>query len=163
MDRQEFIRHLTDYMESHKQQLFRYVCYRVGDSADAEDILHDVYLRMIEGFGSTRTIDNMSAYVYRSLFHACVSARRDVQRLPLDSSEVVGLQAEAPSTFEDEFARIDAILACLPDTLAEVIRLRIHASMTFDNIAEALGVSAATAKRRYYQGLEILRLKYDVL
>ncbi|MDE5921285.1 MAG: hypothetical protein K2G82_06715, partial [Paramuribaculum sp.] len=62
MDRQEFIRHLTDYMESHKQQLFRYVCYRVGDSADAEDILHDVYLRMIEGFGSTRAIDNMSAY-----------------------------------------------------------------------------------------------------
>lgn len=55
------------------------------------------------------------------------------------------------------------MLSGLPETCSEVIRLRIYGSMTFDNIAEVLGVSAATAKRRYYQGLELLRLKYDVL
>lgn len=50
MDCKEFTRRLTEFMELHKQQLFRYACYRVGDPADAEDILHDIYLRMIENF-----------------------------------------------------------------------------------------------------------------
>ena len=70
MDRHKFIRQLTDYMESHKQQLFCYVCYHVGGAADAEDILHDVYLRMAEGYDASCPVGNMPGYVYRlSLIH----------------------------------------------------------------------------------------------
>lgn len=163
MDRHKFIRQLTDYMESHKQQFFRYVCYHVGSAADAEDILHDVYLRMAEGYDASCPVGNMPGYVYRSLFNACVSNARSVRCLSLDSPEVERLISEPSASFEDEFLRVSIMLSGLPETCSEVIRLRIYGSMTFDNIAEVLGVSAATAKRRYYQGLELLRLKYDVL
>ncbi|WP_289746408.1 RNA polymerase sigma factor [Paramuribaculum intestinale] len=163
MDRHKFIRQLTDYMESHKQQLFCYVCYHVGSAADAEDILHDVYLRMAEGYDGSCPVGNMPGYVYRSLFNACVSNARSVRCLSLDSPEVERLISEPSACFEDEFLRVSIMLSGLPETCSEVIRLRIYGSMTFDNIAEVLGVSAATAKRRYYQGLELLRLKYDVL
>ena len=160
-------------MELHKQQLFRHAGYRVGDQADAEDILHDIYLRMIENFDPSRPIGNLGAYVYSSLFHACVSARRDVRRmslhppdvprLSLDSPEVTELDAAPPATFEEEYARLTAILSHLPDNLAEVIRLKIFASMTFESIAEALDVSSTTAKRRYNHALELLRSKYHSL
>lgn len=163
MDCKEFTRRLTEFMELHKQQLFRYACYRLGDPADAEDILQDIYLRMIDRYDPAKPIGNIGAYVYRSLFHACVSARHDVSRIPLDSPEVTELDAASPAAFEEEYARLTAIISNLPDNLAEVIRLKIFASMTFDDIASSLDVSSTTAKRRYYQALELLRSKYHSL
>ncbi len=123
MDRHKFIRQLTDYMESHKQQLFRYVCYHVGSAADAEDILHDVYLRMAEGYDASCPVSNMPGYVYRSLFNACVSNARSVRCLSLDSPEVERLISEPSACFEDEFQRVSIMLSGLPETCSEVIDL----------------------------------------
>lgn len=61
-------------MMSNWQQLFCYACYRVGCAEDAEDILQSVYLRMLERFGPDEDVDNMAAYVYRSLSNACTSS-----------------------------------------------------------------------------------------
>ena len=47
MSQKEFIRRITELMERHKQELFRYACYRVASVEDAEDILQDVYLRIL--------------------------------------------------------------------------------------------------------------------
>ena len=48
-------------------------------------------------------------------------------------------------------------LSMLSPGESEVIRLKHFAQMTFEEIAERLGISANTAKTRYYRGLERLR------
>ena len=65
--------------------------------------------------------------------------------------------------FEEEVERIHTLVAAMPEESREVIRLKIYAGLTFDEVAETLGFSSSTAKRRYYEGLESLRKKYNLL
>ncbi|MDE5687927.1 MAG: RNA polymerase sigma factor [Paramuribaculum sp.] len=153
-----FIRNLTDYMEARKQSLFRYVCYRIGNPADAEDLLQEVYLQIADA--PERKVENLAAYVYRTLSNACstyIKMRRECQ-VALDCEEVMALSDET-SDFEEEYRRIDRLLSSIPSEQSEVIRLKIHAQMTFDEVAQAASITASTAKRRYYNGLELLRQK----
>lgn len=159
MTQKEFINRLTAYMTNNRQRLFCYVCYRVGCAEDAEDILQSVYLRMLESIGNGARVDNMAAYVYRSVSNACASRCDERRFVSLDSQEVK-MQCEKPADdFAEEHTRINRLLAMLPEECREAIRLKLHASLTFEEIAETLGISPSAAKRRYYQGLDILRSK----
>lgn len=159
MIQKEFTNRLTAYMMSNRQQLFCYACYRVGCAAEAEDILQNVYLRMLECFDSDKPLNNMAAYVYRSLANACATRCCAQRFVPLDSSEVEALYETPPDNFDDEYIRIERLLSILPEDCREVIRLKLHASLPFDDIAVTLGISSSAAKRRYYYGLETLRSK----
>lgn len=159
MTQKEFINRLTAYMMHNRQHLFCYACYRVGCAADAEDILQNVYLRMLESFDLGVRVDNIAAYVYRAVANACVSHCDCRRFVSLDSPEIKTLCETPPVNLDEEYARINRLLTLLPDDCREVIRLKIHASLTFKEIADTLDISPSAAKRRYYLGLETLRLK----
>ncbi len=59
-------------------------------------------------------------------------------------------------------AATTAALRALPPTLSEVIVARIWGGLTFEQIGEAVGCSAATAYRGYVAGLSALREKLGV-
>lgn len=161
MKDKEYIKTLTDTMESQKQRLFKYTCYRVGNEADAEDILQNVYLSMLERRPSTVAgPNNLQAYIFRSLVNACNDHQKCSKAFPLADFDTLDL-SEEPTNFEEEAVFIRRLLATLPEELQDFVRLRIYAEMTFDEVAETMGVSATTAKRRFYEGLDYLRLKYD--
>ena len=88
MKQTEFIRRLTDVMESHKQRLFRYACYRTGSVAEAEDILQDLYLRLLERQHEVEKAANLPAYIFRSLANACSSRTIAPHYVDLSSYEV---------------------------------------------------------------------------
>lgn len=145
-------------MEKHKQSLFRYACSRVGNAEDAEDILQDVYLRMLEKSGDGREIDNLEAYIFRTLVNACSARISPVIQTDLSEPEIAQLTEET-ADLEEEAQRITRLIGTMPAASREAVRLRIYASLTFDAIAATLNISATSAKRRYYEGLEYLRSK----
>lgn len=160
MKHNDYIRTLTETMESLKQRLFRYASYRVGNTADAEDILQNVYLNLIERKMKTATPGNLQAYIFRSVVNACNDHRKHAVSVPLPDYESLDI-SEEPTNFEEEAAYFQILIDAIPELFRDFIRLRIYADMTFDEIADTLGVSATTAKRRYYEGLDYLRLKYE--
>lgn len=125
-----------------------------------QDLLQEVYLQIADG--PEREVANLEAYVYRTLSNACstyIKRHRECEAT-LDSEEVMALSDES-SDFEEEYRRIDRLLSSLPPEQSEVIRLKIHAQMTFEEVAQAASITASTAKRRYYNGLELLRQKIN--
>lgn len=162
MKDKEYIKTLTEMMESQKQRLFKYACYRVGNEADAEDLLQNVYLSMLERRPSSATPVNLQAYIFRSLVNACYDHQKRTKTLPLPDIDTLDL-SEKPTNFEEEAVFIRSLMATMPEGLQDFVRLRIYAEMTFDEVAETMGVSATTAKRRFYEGLEYLRHKYDMI
>lgn len=144
-------------MEKHKQSLFRYACSRVGNAEDAEDILQDVYLRMLEKPGDGKEIDNLEAYIFRTLVNACSARISPVIQTDLSEPEIAQLTEETADL--EEAQRITLLIGTMPAASREAVRLRIYASLTFDAIAATLNISATSAKRRYYEGLEYLRSK----
>ena len=161
MNRKGYIRLLTETMESQKQRLFRYACYRLGNQQDAEDILQNVYLKLLESIEYRKHPKNLRAYIFRSVVNACSDYKKHesiASRISLHETLDI---AEEPSNFDEETVMINRLLESMPDYLRDFVRLKIYAEMTFDEVAETMEVSSTTAKRRFYEGLEYLRNKLN--
>lgn len=153
---------LTETMESQKQRLFRYACYRVGNQEDAEDILQNVYLKLLESTERSKLADNLNSYIFRSVVNACsdhLKGNASSKTLLYEALEI----AEEPSNFEEETVMINRLLESMPEYLRDYVRLKIYAEMTFDEVAATMRVSSTTAKRRFYEGIEYLRDKFNMI
>lgn len=163
MNRKGYIKLLTETMESQKQRLFRYACYRVGNQQDAEDILQNVYLNMLESTERRKHPDNLRSYIFRSVVNACsdyIKRKSTTSRnLACETLEI----AEEPSNFEEEAVIINNLVENMPEYLRDYVRLKIYAEMTFEEVADTMEVSSTTAKRRFYEGLEYLRDKFKMI
>lgn len=148
------IEQLGEWIDLYQDQLYRYAFFRLGNSADAEDVLQDAFLKVAS---STATINNPKAYLYRAVASACVDMlRRRGKSLPIDEKIITQSQSE-PSATEEEFRRIDQLLRKLPDQQSEVIRLHIHGEMKFTEIAEMMDSPVTTIKSRFASGIERLK------
>lgn len=153
-------------LEAERPGMLRYACYRLGNRADAEDAVQDVFVRvhqrMAQGDLEQR---NLAGYLYRTLANLCVSRQREVGRrtmVPLDESSVSPLfiQEQSVSEAEDlerEYQRISRLLRAIPDEQAEVIRLHYYGDKTFREMAEMLALPVTTVKSRFVYGLEKIR------
>ncbi|MBD5307680.1 MAG: sigma-70 family RNA polymerase sigma factor [Bacteroides sp.] len=159
METNNFTQRLTRLMEKHKQRLFRYACYRTGSITEAEDVLQDVYLKTLEKRSESEGIRNLEAYIVRSVINECASRCRMPEMIGLDEMAPSIAHCE-PADFQEEYQLINSLLRELPPDAREIVRLRIYASMTFDDIAAVMMLSKSTAKRRYYAALDTLRSKY---
>lgn len=151
---------LINILEREKERLFQYACYRLPNTADAEDALQDLYIAMVR---KVREIgmDDPKPYIYRALSNICTSKLRSIRyHEPLEGVDVC---AEAEN-FEEEFKIINSLLSWIPEEQAEVIRLHLHSEMTFAEVAEVLELPVATVKSRFRYGIghirdELKRLK----
>jgi RNA polymerase sigma-70 factor (ECF subfamily) len=139
--------------DRHGPALVAYACSFLTDAAAAEDVVHQVFLRLLGG--TTDVPDVPVAYVYRAVRNAALNARRDgARQQPLDPASTVF--AHAGGSPEAALA-LQAALAELPEEQREVLVMRIWSGLTLDEAARATGVPLHTAASRYRYALEKLR------
>ena len=141
-----------------------------GQTLEATALVHEAYLRLVapaSGDGSRESADgdqksgrwNSRGHFFaaaaeamrRILVNAAVRRNRvkhggDRQRVELDGSAIV---SDGPS---EEILVVDAALSKLAEAeplSAEVVKLKYFAGLSIPQIAEALGISARTADRRW--------------
>ncbi len=141
-----------------KERLFQYASYRMADIADAEDAVHDLFLALTAKKPMLGNVDNMRAYMFRSLINLCNERVRSknptVSMTDFPELDILEL---SPANFDEEFQIINRLLEHLPPEQNETIRLRLYAGLTFDEIAQTTQVNISTAKARFRYGIEKLR------
>lgn len=163
----------------YERPLWNFLRRFVGDAATAEDLLQEVFLRVLDGAGTWRGAAKVSTWIYTIARNLSVDhARRAAHRatVSLDGSAGGGIgSAVAPVALYERLpasapgpdvvlaesrakARIEAAVAELPLEQREVFLMREVTEMSFAEIATALGVSEATAKSRMRYALEKLRV-----
>ena len=149
---------LAELMQSERNDLFRYACYRLGSVAEAEDTLQDLYLSLSKHPSRLAEIDDLQGYVYRSLSNSCISRMRSRRKFTsTDALDTLSSDELAPKDFEQEFRLIERLMALLPDEQSEVIRLRIYGGRQFSEIAAICDIPITTAKSRFRYGIDKLR------
>ena len=126
-------------------------------AADAEDIVQEAFVKF---WRRNHNIDN------RALLYAAVrsialdSIRRDIRRARREATVL----AEADSVVEPHFELEDdtqsalaAAVDSLPRDQREVLVLKVWNDLTFNEIADALGISQNTAASRYRYALSNLK------
>lgn len=142
-----------------RDALLTYACYRLGNRSDAEDVLHDCYLRLHERFtdGQEGAKLNIRNYVFRSLSNLCTDRLADRTRhLTVDLGQQDVEETDTDNR-ESEYCRITSVLDRIPEEQAEVIRLRMYGNRSFAEISNILQVPLSTIKSRFLYGIEKIR------
>lgn len=142
-----------------RDALLTYACYRLGNRSDAEDVLHDCYLRLHERFtdGQEGAKLNIRNYVFRSLSNLCTDRLADRTRhLTVDLGQQDVEETDTDNR-ESEYCRITSVLNKIPEEQAEVIRLRMYGNRSFAEISNILQVPLSTVKSRFLYGIEKIR------
>jgi RNA polymerase sigma-70 factor (ECF subfamily) len=135
----------------------------LDDKFGAEDIVQDVFIKLVESIGTFRLTGSLKSYLA-----TCVANRsRDYIRKRIRQRNAMAKQeektsAEIKSTIHlainsEQLQKLSNALTELPYEQREVIALRIHGNLSFRQIAELQNVSTKTVQSRYRYGLDKLR------
>lgn len=150
---------------THKDRLLTLATAIVGDRAAAEDVLHDVFAGIARDREALSPRSLSGAYLTVATRNRAISLLRSrkVQNAYIEGEarrRAPGMDgpAEAASRAEEDEALMNLVSA-LPDELRRVLALRIWGEFGFAEIAEAENVSKSTARMRYVEALNCLKVR----
>jgi RNA polymerase sigma factor, sigma-70 family len=151
---------IFEILDAEKEKLFQYASYRLLNIKDVEDVLQNMYVKILDNPQRFLNVGNKRSYLYRTVSNECTDLIRANARIkPLSDEAFATLDRESlqPDNFEEEFMMINRLLTILPMEQSEVIRLRHHSNLSFQEIADIMEVPLPTAKARYRYGIEKIR------
>lgn len=138
--------------EIHGRALFAYACAFVRDPSDAEDVVQEVFLRLLRGVA---TGSLSPGYLFRAVRNGALNdIRRRSREVDLDG-EVQWLESSSDSS--ETALALQSALRVLPEEQREVVVMRVWGQLTFDEIAGVMDISPNTAASRYRYGLMKLK------
>lgn len=150
------------------QRIFRYIVSIVRDTAEAEDLTQETFLRAHQRRDALRDEGARTAWLYRIATHVCLDrlrqyARRSPQESETDLDDIDVPEHDTPSlqqTLEqDEMSEcVQGYLNRLSDSYRAVILLHDMHGLTAMEIAQLLGESLATIKIRLHRARRKLSL-----
>ena len=146
----------------HAKVLVLFACATLGERMRAQDIVQQVFLRLIER--PVNRPDNAQAYLFTAVRNTALNEMRSARRtVELDEDQPwfheQDLQAEARDVVSEKNLR--RALWRLPEEQREVTVMHVWGGMTFLAIAGVLGISANTAASRYRYALAQLRVQME--
>ena len=138
---------------------------RLGQEVDVDDCLQVVYLKMIQQ--SRKPGDDVAPAARRAwLFRVASNEAAGLWRRKASTDKMLSRHGADDTTLGDASekliltettAKVRQALTRLPDTLQDVVRLRIEENLTFQEIASQLDIPLGTALTRMRRALDRLR------
>jgi RNA polymerase sigma-70 factor (ECF subfamily) len=153
--------------EKYRDDLLRLAVSLLKDKSAAEDVLQEVFVRLIAGRRSFELTGSLRAYLATCVANRARNINRDNRRgVRLDSAEPAAMPCESRrpdrwAVCSEEFDKLRAAMLDLPYEQREVLALRVYGQLTFREIAALREVSIKTAQSRYTYALDKLRLVLD--
>jgi RNA polymerase sigma-70 factor (ECF subfamily) len=155
---------LEEAFARHQSELLGTLYYLVGNLEDARDALQEAFIKCWRHQEEVPRIDNLKAWIFRVALNTGrdireTAWRRKRQGLPEDESSLASKQDGPAEVVEhdERLARLRAALQGLRPEEQEVFLLRQNGDLTYEQIAEALGVPTGTVKTRMRLALARLR------
>lgn len=158
-------------------RIFGFVFRLTGSRHDAEDLMQDVFIRVVRMIPAYQHQGRFEAWIFRIAANLVRDRVRRVRRRPthISSSTITeaatdgypaGPEAmagtdkaiESRLVREEETNALNDALAKLPAAEREVIMLRHFSELSFKEIAEVMGSPLGTALARSHRGLKRLRV-----
>ncbi len=169
------VRAFERLLARHEKPVWNFLRRFVRDASTAEDLLQEVFLRVVKGAEDWKGTAKFSTWLYTIARNLTVDqARRAVHRQATSLDGGGRAADDATETLHDRLPsgtpgaearvgdrqlgeRIDAAVSALPDDQREVFLMREVMDLPFAEIAVAVGASEPTVKSRMRYALEKLR------
>jgi RNA polymerase sigma factor (sigma-70 family) len=148
-------------------KLYRLVRHLTGDAGDAEDVVQETYVRAWQRLGELRDPSAVRGWLSRIAKNLAYDRRRRERSQPTEPAtlELLGSRlgerrsAEEQLALASEWAAVRTALAALPDKHREVLLLREVEDMSYDEIADLLGLAVGTVESRLHRARQALAKK----
>lgn len=154
---------LAEIYDLYGGELLAFALGFIPDRDAAEDVLHDAFVRLIN-FSARRDIDesNIRALLYRITKNLCYDRYRKGGRALRVERELALERAAEPSLYgeyenKEVLGHVREAAAGLDEETRAIYHMRIDRSMGYGEIADLLGVSERTAKRKMSRAIEHIR------
>ena len=168
---QSNIKKFADFFKSEYIKLTYYVRGRISDTAyrDSEDIVQDVMAAIFEKADISEPIEDIAAYVYRSLKNKIIdilrkkTLRTDSLDAGDDSISLINILADIKNMPEKVYEQEEIkrmlceAIEKLPDDCKSALVMNEIEGRTFREISEDTGIPAGTLMARKARAVEILK------
>ena len=149
--------------EKYKNDLLTLAVALTRDRATAEDVLHDVFVSLVESSEKIKLNGNFKSYLSTCVANRARNKNRSKQQrqtVGLSEAEPIISDLNAPDHWiicSEEMKQWSNAMAQLPYEQREAVILHLRAKMKFRQIAKLQDVSISTVQGRYRYGLDKLR------
>jgi len=148
----------------HQDQLLGMLYYLVGNGEDAHDALQEAFIKCWRRLDSVAEVQNLRAWIFRIALNVGRDLRSSAwrrRRRPLAADESLpaaqGPSPEAELGARDQIELVRRAVLDLRTEEQEVFLLRQDGEMTYDQIAQVIGIPVGTVKTRMRLALAKLR------
>jgi RNA polymerase sigma-70 factor (ECF subfamily) len=160
----------------YQNPVFNLISHIVDRTRDAPDVLQDVFIKVFKGMHHFHGKSSLKTWIYRIAVHEASNHRRSWLRrhlreaFSLDDGGVIceagwadaADQPETPYQVLEQSERqemVERALASLAQPYRTVVVLREIEGLSYEEIAQVLGISEGTVKSRLIRGRELLKRK----
>jgi RNA polymerase sigma-70 factor (ECF subfamily) len=134
---------LEQLYRAHAANAFRRARRLLGSDAEAHEVVHDVFLSLVERPEQYAGHSRMSTFLYSAITHACLNKLRDrktqLRLLEQHAGWLASRTYSAPST--DQLSVLRSRLTRMPQPLAQLAVYYYMDELTHQEIAELMACS----------------------
>lgn len=157
-----------------ERRIFALAFGMLGSPEDARDATQETFIAAFRNLRGFRGEAKVSSWLHRIAVNQCITRHRRrrvrAETALADEAENGNAQLVVPSRASPAYAaesseRTDAVrraVSALQPELREVIVMKEFEEMTFQEIADVLGIPLSTVKSRLYTALRQLRMRLEV-
>jgi RNA polymerase sigma-70 factor (ECF subfamily) len=145
-----------------QRRVFQIAYGVLGNSADAEDVAQEAFLRAYQKFGSLREAEKFRAWVNRIVFRLALNRQRSYRRrLARDTAwQVTETPVMVDGAKDAEqlvmLERLRREIERLPEKLRSVLQLSLVEEMETADVGAVLGIPAGTVRSRLHTARKFL-------
>src|SRR5271169_3807604 len=145
-------------------QLYNFARWLTQDTAEAEDLVQETYVKALRGFASFQLGTNFRAWMYRILRNSFLSSRAGLKNTVAlneeDQEDILPAEKTTPESILLAHANREMVqqaLTELPVHFREILLLCEVDEMSYQEIAETLAIPAGTVMSRLSRARKALR------
>lgn len=160
---------LGNIFDTYAPILYRYALRLTGDPQESDQIVGDVFARLLEKFAEGKgPSSNLRSYLFQIAYHTVVDNARERQRtVPIDIAENFLAEEDGLSGTVEERIRLDQVQRAIDDELTDeqrhVILLRYQEEFSLQETATITGKNVNAVKALQNRGVSKLRQVLDVI
>jgi RNA polymerase sigma-70 factor (ECF subfamily) len=152
---------MNEIMESiwkdHHDQLLNFINKQVKDRDESEDILQDVFVKILLKIDTLKDSSKLQAWIYQMTRNAIADYFRKKNHLNgADNQEIIS-EVEEQSAMNEATGWIGYYVDALPESYRDSLVMYEMKGYSQKEIAERLGISYTNARSRIQRGRQLLK------
>jgi RNA polymerase sigma-70 factor (ECF subfamily) len=151
---------MSEIYQRRHRALFRFFFRLTGRQAAAEDLVHEVFLRMIRYRHTYQSGDGFEAWMYRIARNAFADQmKKHRPETQAEDGAFESVESGRPTAFDNlakkqELALLYRAMRELPDDKRELIVLSRFQGLSYEQIGDLVGCETGTVKVRVFRAMK---------